>query len=201
MPKSNLHLTALEITHSKSATEIQHLINCMSTKIPSIISHTHSHRARLIKPMISYDASAIALSFVPAAGEALSEERSEEDDKYTYHHLRRDLHDLCTQTGVQVDSRYVVPSSHLTIARFVTQKDFGPEGKDVAKLIKKIEEVNKLLERDFWPSATEDEDEDEDEDEIQDGGEWIVGEEKGLVCRHGKLWYGDGESMGEGEGF
>jgi len=34
--------------------------------------YTLTHRARLIKPMLSYDGAALALSFLPAAGEGLS---------------------------------------------------------------------------------------------------------------------------------
>ncbi|KAF2711783.1 hypothetical protein K504DRAFT_428547 [Pleomassaria siparia CBS 279.74] len=214
MPQECLHITALELTHSKTAPEIQHLINCMSTAIPNIVSHTQDHRARLIKPLISYDASAIALSFVPGAGESLPKGRTVKDDDYTYHHLRRDLHHLCTQTGVQVDSRYVVPSSHLTIGRFIVSKDLEtagkPDPKKMERLIKKIEQINALLERDYWPRGIgeanedvdeDDDDEEEEEDEIEEGGEWLVGKETGLTCRFGTLWYGGGEAIASGKGF
>lgn len=30
---------------------------------------------------------------------------------------------------------------------------------------------------------------------------WEVGEERGLDCRSGRLWYGGGETVGIGEGF
>lgn len=206
MPRDCLHITALEITHSKNAQEIQHLINCMRSQIPSIVDHTFAHRARLIKPMISYDASAIALSWVPAAGEALPPGRTADDDEFTYHHLRRDLHHLCTETGVQVDSRYVVPSSHLTIGRFVETSDFEEEDDEdeeeeegtldpekIEALVEKIEEINRLLERDYWPKG--------DGKGIKEGGEWVVGQEVGLVCQFGTLWYGGGESVAEGKGF
>lgn len=197
MPQDCLHLTALEMTHSKTAPEIQALVDAMRPSIPSVCDYTYDHRARLIKPSIGFDASALALSFVPASGEALASNRTAQDDAYTYHHLRRDLYSLCSSTGVAVDSRYVVPSSHLTIGRFINPADFENDGKyDASKMerfIKKIEEINGWLKEEFWPE--------ENEGKIKDGGEWIVGEEKGLNCRMGTLWYGRGEEVHLGKGF
>ena len=47
------------------------------------------------------------------------------------------------------------------------------------------------LQREHWPK----------DGEIKDGGEWIVGHEKGLECKKGRLWYGGGESLHLGKGF
>lgn len=183
--------------------------------------------------MLSYDTAAIALSFIPAAGEGLSSTSSAtrttqnanrvdldppeteivRDDSYTYHHLRRSLYDLCTEAGVEVASRYTVPSAHLTIARFVSQKDISMQqnGNDrkeqeaettvnidnekVKELINKIEEVNAWLQEKYWPKESG------EEEAIEKEGEWIVGEEKGLDCRKGTLWYGGGETIRLGNGF
>ena len=189
MPIPNLHITALEVTHSKTEPEIQKLVQDIRPIAPSLVSHTLTHRTRLIKPMVSFDAAALALSFVPAAGESLPPGRTKEDDAFTYHHLRKDLYELCTNAGVGVDSRYVVPSSHLTIARFI-ESGLGKEG--VRALVEKIEEVNAWLEEEYWPKG---------DAGIKEGGEWIVGEETGLVCRAGTLWYGEGETVLLSEGF
>jgi len=196
-------MTALEITHSKTEAEIQTLVDQLKPAVSRIVNYTLDHRARLIKPMIGYDASAIALSFVPAAGEALPKGRAAADDAYTYHHLRRDLFALSTEAGVKVDSRYIVPSSHLTIGRFLYTKDFAredPEAETEAvdpekmqKLIETIEEVNKWLQAEYWAHA--------DGKNIPDGGEWVVGEGKGLDCRQGNLWYGGGKTVELGKGF
>ena len=199
MPLSCLHMTTLEITHSLTEAEIGQLIAVMNSKIPDITDFTHNHRARLIKPMISYDGAAVALSFVPAAGEGLLMSRNIEADAYTYHHLRRDLYQMSESTGVAIASRYTVPSSHLTIARFVTTRDFSKNGSEsvpdparMAKWIERIEETNIWLESEYWPR----------EDQItKGGGEWIVGEENGLDCRRGTLWYGGGETVRLGKGF
>jgi len=170
----------------------------MSDGISAITDYTSKHRVRLIKPTIGYDASALALSFVPAAGEGLPSGRTLEDDKFTYHHLRRDLYDLCKDTGVTVDSRYVVPSSHLTIGRFITNKDLvddqgSPDSAKMATFIKKIEEINNWLEMEFWPEHNN--------GKLPDGGEFNLGEETGLDYRMGTLWYGGGESVHRGKGY
>jgi vesicle-fusing ATPase len=198
MPQDCLHITALEVTHSKTAPEIQQLVDRIRGDVASIADYTFEHRARLIKPLIGYDASALALSFVPAAGEGLQDGRSGQDDQFTYHHLRRDLYELCEKTGVQVDSRYVVPSSHLTIGRFIEPKDFAddegcPDPQKMKAFIKKVEHINGWLRQEFWPQNNK--------GKIQTGGEFNLGEETGLNCRMGTLWYGGGESVHRGRGF
>lgn len=192
-------------------------VSTLAPAIPDIASHTHAHRARLLAPMLSYDASALALSFLPA-----------EADEYTYHHLRRDIFSLCTSAGVTIGSRYTVPSAHLTIARFVTQHDIltqedilnphppaqlnstegteqsgatklsgatkhpGVDSRKVTNLVDRIESINAWLHREYWPQEGKG---------IRARGEWIVGEEVGLDCRRGTLWYGGGETVRLGEGF
>ena len=189
-------MTVLEITHSKTEAEIEHLVNAMEGKVSEMTDFTYDHRARLVKPMLSYDAAAIALSFLPAAGEDLPEEKAANTDTYTYHHLRRDMYGLCKSAGVEVASRYVVPSSHLTVARFVAQKDISSKdgrGLDHGKiegLVSKLEEINAELRSKYWSEGS-----------LRSEGSWTVGEEKGLVYRRGTLWYGGGHSHHEGKGF
>ena len=191
MPLDCLHLTVLEMAHSRTEAEIAAMVQEMEGKVSEIVDFTYNHCARLVKPMLSYDAAAIALSFLPAAGESLPGNQIT-SDAYTYHHLRRDISALCKSTGVEVASRYVVPSAHLTIARFVTQTnhakggDLGPDLKNVARLIEKLEDLNVNLKSQYW---------------AKEAGEWTVGEEKGLVCRRGTVWYGGGETLHQGRGF
>ena len=199
MPIENLHMTALEMVHSRTAVEVNEIVTTMSAKISEITDHAFTHRARLIKPMLSYDTAAIALSFVPAAGESSPDGRQSSEDAYTYHHLRRDLYDLSKSTGAKVDSRYVVPSAHLTIARFVTQADISlseddetPDPLKVQKLLDFIEMINANLRRSHWPRHDQ---------PIEVGGEWIVGQERGFDCRKGTLWYGGGQTVRLGKGF
>lgn len=193
MPLNKLHLTALEITHSLTLPEIHSIVSAMGpSAIETMTDYPYSHRARLIKPMLSYDGAALALSFLPAAGETLpSGERSKEDDAFTYHHLRRDLFNLAKATGVSIDSRYVVPSSHITVGRFLTQADHDSPQK-MRDWIQKIDDLNRSLEDEWWPKKGG------VRDEVK---EWVVGMEKGLDCRQGALWYGDGETVRLGKGF
>ena len=192
MPLECLHMTVLEIAHSRSETEIGDMVKTMEETIPEITDLTYNNRARLVKPMISYDAAAIALSFLPAAGDFSPMNHETNNDAYTYHHLRRDVYALSKSTGVEVASRYVVPSSHLTIARFVTQKDFAKDAEEgldpekVVKLVRKMEEINVELESQCWPTSA---------------GIWTVGEQKGLDCRKGTVWYGGGQTEHLGRGF
>ena len=200
MPLDNLHMTALEVTHSLTREEIETALEPLNAKVSEITDYTFDHRARLIKPMLSYDSAAIALSFLPAAGEGLNEDRTLNDDTYTYHHLRRDVYELCKERGVAIASRYTVPSAHLTIGRFITQADFSRAGQDGSsvpdagqrtKWIELIQRINLWLQNEFWPKSN---------GTIRSGGEWIVGKEKGLDCRKGTLWYGGGETVHRGKG-
>ncbi|KAK3652687.1 hypothetical protein LTR56_004981 [Elasticomyces elasticus] len=194
MPPENLHMTALEITHSLTASEIDGLVEQMLPEAQEIANHTLQHRARLVKPLLSFDAQALALSFLPAAGEP---GEPSHDDSYTYHHLRRDLHAKASAAGVKVASRYVIPSAHLTIGRFITKSDFetldgAVDHAKVERFIERIESINEWLQAEYWPS----------EDSIKAGGEWVVGEEKGLDFRQGALWYGGGgRTVRLGKGF
>ncbi|KAL8726042.1 MAG: hypothetical protein Q9181_006195 [Wetmoreana brouardii] len=197
MPNECLHMTALEISFSLTASEIDQIVNHMLIKIPEITDYPFSHRARLIKPMLSYDTAAIALSFEPAAGESPPKGRPPTADAYTYHHLRQDLYNLSRSTGVEVASRYVVPSAHLTVARFVTQSDTSkaensttPDSAKVQKLLNHVETINSDLREEYWPKEGQG---------IKAGGEWLVGQEKGLDCRKGTLWYGGGETVRLGQ--
>jgi hypothetical protein len=176
MPLPNLHLTALELCHSLTPAGIETIITNLTAPVYTrIIDYTYTHRCRLIKPTLSYDTAAIALSFLPAAGKP--------GDEFTYHHLRRDLFNLAKEK-VEVDSRYVVPSSHITVGRFLGQADHDSREKR-ERWMSKIEEINGWLEREFWG----------------EGFEWVVGTEKGLDFRKGTLWYGGGETVRLGKGF
>ncbi|KAJ5423547.1 RNA ligase/cyclic nucleotide phosphodiesterase [Penicillium cf. griseofulvum] len=164
MPPENLHITILEAAHSLTEEQIQELVQTLlSSKdiTPAdIAAYPRSRPTRLIKPMVSFDSAALALSFVPAAGECLEAESGSDNEKYSYHHLRRDVFELVRQTKVPVASRYIVPSAHLTIARFISQDGIMVRGSDGAEtvdhsrvklLVDKIGEINQKLEDEYWP--------------------------------------------------
>ncbi|KAL1982356.1 hypothetical protein VTN96DRAFT_1387 [Rasamsonia emersonii] len=196
MPLENLHITIFELVHSVTEPEMEAIISPLleTGAAEEIVNLPLRHRIRLIKPMIGYDASAMALSFVPAAGEGRN---SVSSDQYTYHHLRREVYDRTVAAGVKPVSRYIVPSAHLTIARFITQDGFVDDSgrvdhTRVRALIEKIEELNARLEAEYWPK---------EDGSIKVGGEWIIGQEKGVDFRKGRLWYGGGENVLVGKAF
>lgn len=197
-----MHLTTLEVAHSRTPAEISAIVNQMRPTLPELTSYTFRHRARLVKPMLSYDLAAVAVSFLPAAGEQpLRHHQSASssspptssveytDDRYTYHHLRRDVFDLALSTGVDIASRYVVPSAHITLGRYLTQEDHAT-AEMRERWVEAIDEINAWLEREVWDRA-----------DVEFLGEWVVGEERGLDSRDGTLWYGGGRTIMVGEGF
>jgi len=198
MPPQNLHTTVLEVAHSLTEKEIEEIVQIFEASqdvtAAQIAEYPVTHKSRLLKPMISFDASAMALSFVPAAGENL--QVGDKSDDYSYHHLRRDVFQMVRQAQLPVASRYIVPSAHVTIARFINNEDFlvqGAEGVEldharVELLVDKIETLNKRLENEFWPQV---------DGTFPEGGEWIVGQQN-LVIRRGRLWYGGGETVSMG---
>ncbi|CRL25200.1 unnamed protein product [Penicillium camemberti] len=200
VPPHHLHMTTLEIRSSLTGPEIDEITSSleMTGSVAELANYTLTHRARLVKPVISYDTSAIALSFVPAAGEEDRSAYSGKDDQFTYHHLRSDLYNIVTQSGCPIAARYTVPSAHITIARFIAPSG-AKEGesdspkefeKKASSLIAKIEDLNHELRSNVWwrlgdPSQ----------------GEWVIGHEKGLELMKGRTWYGVGDSIVLGEGF
>ncbi|KAK6451742.1 hypothetical protein FP744_10007993 [Trichoderma asperellum] len=199
MPPHRMHMTTLEVAFSKTPPEIGSLVSALRPAIPSIASYTHTHRSRLVKPMVSYDLSAFALSFLPSSGEPtvsplpvapdVSAGAVIQGDDYTYHHLRRDIFDKVKDAGIEIGSRYQVPSAHITLGRYLTDEEHDtPEKRE--KWVKAIDDINSWLENEIW-----------DQKDAQFIGEWIVGQERGLDIRNGALWYGQGRSVLVGEGF
>ncbi|KAI8633813.1 60S ribosomal protein L44 [Xylariaceae sp. FL1651] len=198
MPQYCMHITTLELAFSRTADEIEILKEQLKPAIPAIASYTYRHRARLVKPMVSYDLSAFAVSFLPAAGEPVVSPAPvppdnaavlEQGDSYTYHHLRRDMWQQAKDHGVTVDSRYIVPSAHVTLGRYLNHNDHEtPEQRK--KWVDAIDEINAWLEKEIWGRP-----------DAELVGEWAVGQERGIDVRIGTLWYGGGRTVLLGEGF
>ena len=202
MPQDKLHMTVLEVTHSRTAEEISELVERLAPIRTDLADYTYNHRTTLVKPLLGFDAQGLALSFVPAAGEiSRGSGVGSDGNDYTYHHLRRDLHEMVTKAGMSVGSRYVVPSAHITVARFTTGNDFTEAQSDIgatdpAKVknwISKIEGLNEWLKSKYWSGA--------EHVPVATGGGWYVGKENGLDFRRGTLWYGGGSTIKLGKGF
>lgn len=135
------------------------------------------------------------MSFLPAAGEPMTSPPAADGgavasgDAYTYHHLRRDVFDLAKAAGAEVASRYVVPSAHITLGRYLGQADHATlEAR--AAWTAAIDRANEWLREEVWDRAGG-----------EYVGEWVVGQEKGIDARSGRLWYGGGRTIMTGEGF
>lgn len=199
MSPGNLHTTVLEVAHSLTAEQIEELVQPLKSSKnvteKDISGYPLKHQSRLLKPMVSFDSAALALSFVPAAGEGSAGVSEGHGDQYTYHHLRRDIFDLVRQTGLPVASRYIVPSAHITIARFFTRDGFlvgQAEGREVIDparvklLVDRIGRINEILASRYWPQS---------DGSYPKEGEWVVGQDQALVIRKGRLWYGGGQDI------
>lgn len=195
MPPENLHMTTLEMMSARTAPEVDEVVTFLQEEAPlqELVNYTLTHRAPLGHPIVSYDASALALSFVPIASRA---EVEEGDGNYSYHHLRSDLYDLVTRSGCQIRARYTVPSAHLTIARFVMPvgstevEELEVTYEMAVKLVEKIEDINQELRSDHWKKFGS-----------PSRGEWTVGQERGLELNKGVAWYGTGDAVLIGEGI
>ncbi|KAJ5730295.1 Ribosomal protein L44e [Penicillium malachiteum] len=184
-PQEDLHMTTCEMLSSQSASKMDEVVPLLEKKLPlqRIASYTVIQNPRLVRPIVSYDDTAFALSFIPAA-------ESDKDD-FTYHHLRRNIwHFASTWSDYRFESRYNVPSAHLTMARFAV-----PPGADkseklddlcarTAAIVEKIENINQQLTSNDWGRFGS-----------FSRGEWILGHERGLEVNKGRSWYGKGEAL------
>ncbi|KAJ6014950.1 Ribosomal protein L44e [Penicillium herquei] len=177
-PQENLHMTTCEMISAQSASKMDEVVSLLQKKLPlqRIASYTVIKNPRLVRPIVSYDDTAFALSFVPAA--------ENDKDDFTYHHLRRDIwHFASTWSDYRFESRYNVPSAHLTMARFAV-----PPGADkseklddlcarTAAIVEKIEDINQQLTSNDWGRFGS-----------SSRGEWILGHERGLEVNKGRSW-------------
>ncbi|KAI8821658.1 RNA ligase/cyclic nucleotide phosphodiesterase [Fimicolochytrium jonesii] len=171
VPGSYLHLTVLEIAHSRTPEEIASLVEVLRPHFGRIKDCLAGQSSRLVHPQLSFDAGAIALSFVPDVSAS-----------YTHHHLRRDVSEAVRKSRTPLKARYVVPTAHITVARFVSISDFGRDGQPtdlarVAKWIRTIEEINRELKSEVWS---------------QPSSSWEIGPES-LTAFFGTNWYGHAE--------
>lgn len=190
VPPGNLHMTVLELAHSMTGTDGE---NKMHGLIRNLEENGTAHEilsvpvsawemggkaARLARPMVVYDPAAVAVSFLPVVAGSIDRDGTgspfKNASEYTYHHVRRDCWNIAS-SAIPVASRYVVPSAHLTVARFVG-KD-GINAQRMRELLERIDSLNGQLEEIDMESRQH---------------EWVVGEERPMELRAGSCWYGAG---------
>ncbi|KAK9451644.1 RNA ligase/cyclic nucleotide phosphodiesterase [Limtongia smithiae] len=178
MPSNCLHMTSLEVVHSAGVDVVVEAARKMKPYLDTLLGPRPA--PVLVKPILSFDQNALALSFLPEVTSSQSAANGAVDeyvDWYTYHHYRSDLHDIVqTYAGVTVNCRYTYPSAHITIARF-TQ----PLTPTMQTWIEKLEDINAWLEADGAADIR-----------------WVIGDERGTECRCGRVWYGGGWAEGIG---
>lgn len=186
MPRECLHMTALEINNSEPIEKVLKNMELIKPHVDQLLNPA-GETPILMRPLVCFDASALALTFVPI-DHPVDHKKEETDVTATpkeiqtgYTHYRAQLYETVTKVaGIDVDSRYQVPSAHITIARFV--KEIPPEAIDA--ILNQVKELNAWLDESY-----------SDPNKFS----WKIREERANVCRYGRLWYGGGTSEGTGK--
>ncbi|KAJ6470204.1 RNA ligase/cyclic nucleotide phosphodiesterase [Mycena vitilis] len=187
----DLHITITEVAHSHTPEEIGNLVDRVRSVLPDLadlLRHcaVAGQMARLDTPTVAWDAGGIAMSFLP---------RADAGGAWGYHHLRRDVFDLLGRV-LEVNSRYVLPGAHITVARYIApmrEKDMRALGRTVEMVNEALEALSKGEERSEG-TMVDGRARERMLDELRmiERAEWTVGEEQGLEVRAGACWYGDG---------
>lgn len=130
-PPENLHMTLLEVAHSRPEKEIESLVHVLKPKMEAINSIA-AEGPVLKHPLLCYDANALALSFTSS--------------NPTHTKLRETLYDFATRNGVDILPRYAGPSAHITIARF--KQPLSAE--DVNHMLETIASTNNFMPNHEW---------------------------------------------------
>lgn len=102
-PPSDLHLTLVEICHSRTPEDVALIADVVGSKFNRIAAATPL--PKVDSPMLVFDSHAIALNFLPA-DDALQNAR---------HSIREELLNI----GIPMDSRHETPSAHVTLMRYI----------------------------------------------------------------------------------
>lgn len=164
-------MTVLEIIQAVTPEKLQACVDKLEPSLHQLIGLVSDHSVRLGRPQLNFDDGAVSMTFIPVG-----------KDDYTYLHLRRDLANLCNSNGVEVASRYFTTSSHITIARFV-YRDALTDLPSRERWVDKIKHLNESFENRLWL----------DGDHL--ARSWVIGADRGVEVRMGRLWYGGGKTI------
>jgi len=103
-PPSDLHLTLVEICHSRSPEEANSIAGVVGSEIRRIAAMTSP--PKVDSPMLVFDSQAVALNFLPT-DDALQD-------------ARQSILERLSTLGISTDSRYEIRSAHVTLMRYIT---------------------------------------------------------------------------------
>jgi hypothetical protein len=110
-PQSDLHLTLLEICHSRTAEEAQRVARAVRANANKLFADLPAIKMGL--PMLAFDQSGCALSFA-APGPELSL-------------FRRSMFERLTDCAVPIAPRYMPQSAHITFLRYLRTPRIEPQ--------------------------------------------------------------------------
>jgi hypothetical protein len=102
-PGTDLHLTLLEICHSRSPQELFVIVQKLSTSIPLLFQSVDS--IHLDSPEVVFDTHACALGFLPSDN--------------NLQRCRTAFVGILEKSGISLYSRYLANSAHVTVMRYI----------------------------------------------------------------------------------
>jgi 2'-5' RNA ligase len=103
-PPSDLHLTLIEICHSRTPEDVRRIASIVGPEINRIAAM--ASLPTVDSPMLVFDSHAVALNFLPT------------DD--ALQNARQSILEGLVNTGISVDSRHETKSAHVTLMRYIT---------------------------------------------------------------------------------
>lgn len=110
-PPSDLHLTLVEICHSRTPEDVSHIAAAVRSGVSRIAALTPL--PKVDSPMLVFDSHAVALNFLP------------NDD--ALQKARQSILEALVSLGISVDARHEAKSAHVTLMRYITALRSTPE--------------------------------------------------------------------------
>jgi len=110
-PPSDLHLTLVEICHSRTPEDVLRIAGVVGPEISRIAAL--ASLPKVDSPMLIFDSHAVALNFLPT------------DD--ALQNARQSILEELMNIGISVDSRHGTKSAHVTLMRYITPLRSAPE--------------------------------------------------------------------------
>ncbi|CUM65865.1 uncharacterized protein PRCAT00003515001 [Priceomyces carsonii] len=131
LPPELLHLTVLEIALLLPKSSIMKIVEEVLPHIETILRIANDGPV-LNEPLICFDSNAIAVSFT-SVGKCSSR-------------YRQDVFESVSLYDIKAQPRYLSPTMHITIVRFVKELD----EEDIKSLLQKVDELNSSIQNFEW---------------------------------------------------